>query len=328
MYRVFILSFFLILAGCAENDGIFPTTSSYALIHGEEASDAEYGATVAISVKSGDNYRAYCTGILIEEDVVLTAAHCVSDTPDMPFSQLYENNKISVIVAQDASNPETDRIFTLKDIYVHFLYHYERSVHDLALIRLDRPVPETLAQPIPYAPYSAETRHEMYYSGKVTFVGYGVDEMDGDNKRLFYTGQIYDYCPMIGNPEDCYLKLPNGEMMQIPVGTLMYDLEKGGPCSGDSGGPVLTELDGNRYVIGIISFGDANCSVYSVSSSIPDHSEWIEETLHPKPKKDSCSTMTVSKTESGIMEMFLLLLLSCLLNFIKKMRINTRNYKI
>ena len=312
MIKRLFLSLALIVTGCAEDDFIFPESSGYALIHGEEASDAEYGATVAISVKTGDNYRAYCTGVLIEEDVVLTAAHCVSDTPDMPFTQLYENDKVAVVMAQDASNPNADRIFTLKDIHVHFLYHYERSAHDLALIRLDRPVPETLAQPIPYAPYSAETRHEMYYSGKVTFVGYGIDEQDGDNKRLYYSGQIFDYCPMIGNPEDCYLKLPNGEMMLMPVGTLMYDLEKGGPCSGDSGGPVLTELAGNRYVIGIISFGDANCSVYSVSSSIPDHSEWIEETLHPKTKKkNGCSANLPSKPEhsSGIMIFLFLCLL-------------------
>ena len=284
----------LMMMGCGGNDEDYLETGSYALIHGEEASDEEFGAVVAIGARTDDGFRAYCTGVLIEEDVVLTAAHCVSETPDMPFNQLYENNRLAVITSQDASHPDADHIFALKEVHVHFLFHLERSVHDLALIRLDRPVPETMAKPIAYAPYNEEMRQKMYNHGRVTFVGYGVDEQNMDNRRLYYEGQIYDYCPMVGNPEDCYRKDPNGNPLLMPVGTLLFDLEKGGPCAGDSGGPVLTDFNDTQYVIGIVSFGDAGCSIYNVSSAIPDHSGWIEETLHPKPKKDSCSAIPLS----------------------------------
>ena len=282
------------LTGCSETDEVSLGMTEQAIIHGEPALDEEYGAVVTISVNMGSEYRAYCTGVLIEEDVVLTAAHCVTDAIDLPFTQLLRDRRIAVIAAEDAAHPSADRFFTPKTIDVHFLYNAQRTVHDLALIRLNRAVPESVATPIEYAPYNDETKLEMYNHASVTFVGYGVDENNEDNRRLYYESSIYDYCPMIGNPDDCEKKDPTGAPLIMPVGTLMTDVEKGGPCLGDSGGPVLITIDNKKYVLGIVSFGDQGCQIYAVSSAIPDHSGWIEDTLHPKSEK-SCSANVLAE---------------------------------
>ena len=54
-------------------------------------------------------------------------------------------------------------------------------------------------------------------------------------------------------------------------------------------GPVLIDINGEKKLIGIVSYGDQSCSVYAVSSSVPDPQAWIDETLHPKEEKKGCA---------------------------------------
>ena len=41
-------------------------------------------------------------------------------------------------------------------------------------------------------------------------------------------------------------------------------------CQGDSGGPVTQDLDGQSYLLGIVSWGPAHCARDTSSSIVPD----------------------------------------------------------
>ena len=102
MYRIISAVFILIiLIGCSNSDDMSDyATTRQAIRKGTAANDDLYSGVVSIAIHT-DNYIAnYCTGTLITPDIVLTAAHCVSDTQDVPFNELFQAGHIAITVGE------------------------------------------------------------------------------------------------------------------------------------------------------------------------------------------------------------------------------------
>jgi protease YdgD len=106
---------------------------------------------VGLVIQAG---RGGCTGTLIEPDLVLTAAHCLTGRGD-DFKYLPANNYIFLpsTIAGDPSEKFVGRSVAIHPIYMILPNGADFKLRrDVGLIRLENPVPSSLASPIALSP--------------------------------------------------------------------------------------------------------------------------------------------------------------------------------
>ena len=104
----------LLVSGC-EGDVYEPAwdgvgTAVQAIYGGEVADDARFGAVVGLAIRASGEVYGYCSGVFIERDVVLTAAHCLRGTEQFPFEEMYARGYIVVVGGRNMGS-EGRRIF-------------------------------------------------------------------------------------------------------------------------------------------------------------------------------------------------------------------------
>ncbi len=299
----------LFLLSCTE-DFDFDDFSLHqdAIINGHEAPDPEYGSTVAIAAQINGIYYPYCSGVLIKKNVVLTAAHCTFNEENFDFNSLFSQKKIAVIFGKNVQAADSDHIFVPSALSIHPDYKHATNENDLALLWLKPDVPEIIAKPAEILDSTDRFPFYVHSHHEVEFVGYGLDDQDKDGVRLHASGSLVLFCANEGKGK-CGMTNGYGEHMIVPEGTLVYDIEKSGPCNGDSGGPVFISIDDQKYLIGIVSYGDADCASFAVSTTPADHLKWINKKIVPKKKDDGCSVHNIyasSSTKCPLLAIFVL----------------------
>ena len=232
MRRATLLIALMLSACAAEVEAV--ASNSQALIAGEL--DSEHPAVVALVT----NANAYCTGTLIAERVVLTAAHCVELTrPEAVFfgHSLAQGGKLIPVERARAhpafvpSGPD------------------EASTNDIAalLLAADAPVAVT---PIPVLD-PALAAGELTPDRELLVVGFG---------------------GVASSPGGAGIKRKGSVAIDSVGDQLLYArASPSHPCGGDSGGPALLAIDGEEYLVGVTAGGDPNCGQYSVHTRADVH---------------------------------------------------------
>jgi secreted trypsin-like serine protease len=211
------------------------------IIGGDPAEPGEYPFMAAIlnETISGDDYqKQFCGGSLVDDDWVLTAAHCVEDTAP---------SSLAVAVGRRVLTSTEGERRSVAQVFVHPSFGSPTSLaHDAALLRLSSPV--TGITPIDLA-VAADDAYEV--AGTVlTVIGWGTTRAKGQPS---YPDDLQEVdVPAVGD----------GRCSRV-YGTSFHRatmLCAGGPgidsCYGDSGGPLFARRAEGPVQLGVVSWGN------------------------------------------------------------------------
>ncbi|EDV94550.1 melanization protease 1 isoform X2 [Drosophila grimshawi] len=261
------------------------------ILGGVNAGKQEFPWLALVEYRRSDNVTSHrCGGTLINNQYVLTAAHCVSGIPlnfrvtgvrlgewDTNMNRdctTERNGKV------DCNDPHVD--VSVSEIIPHSQYSASDNdqLHDIALLRLKSPVNFTQTISPICLPLRQEQQNNIFLGHQLVISGWGHTENN-------ITPNIKQKAILESVPTaECH----NRFFSQLHRTVTANQICAGGvngidSCRGDSGGPlVMLDMYGssNYYLVGIVSYGIKPCGldgwpgVYTLVSA---YIEWIEATI-------------------------------------------------
>jgi secreted trypsin-like serine protease len=228
------------------------SNSAGAMVGGATPAADGIARSLVMVIGSRSNGGSVCTGAALTRDLILTAAHCVA--PGATYSVFPAKNAPAVAIKSIQVHPRYDPQS----------YALNRATADVALIKLAVALPER------FVPVSLETPGAAVSVGdRFTIAGFGVTGAGSDNGiGLARTASLV----ATGQPGTLQIRLFDPATKGDRPGL--------GACTGDSGGPVLREVEGRLMVIGVVSWSTgpklgAGCGGLTGVTPLVRYRDWI-----------------------------------------------------
>lgn len=288
-----LLGLFILLLGlsaCQERgDGFETTAAGNGIVGGVEVAETDAEARMAVALinqASGE----ICTGTLITENIVLTAAHCV--VLHVKGESIMTNYLIPAqpndLMVAFGTKPFSEDVETraIRSFRIHENYKGSGKGDDLAVLRLDEKAPAGTA--IARLPVTDELNslEAVFF----TAVGYGRTNGKIDKRAVDANGELL---PREDAGEGVLRKVEMRATVSFGYFSAFTAAQKDGRgvCFGDSGGPALKTQNNRSIVIGVASAvltdDSANidaenydsCSYASIYTNVFTYKRWITDTI-------------------------------------------------
>jgi hypothetical protein len=202
-----------------------------------------------------------CSGAVIAQDLVLTAAHCMVDQASY-----------RVIGVNRSFRPQSFRVIAtaVHPAFVPGTTPRTQPGVDLAILKLDRPLG------FDFTPLNPNTAERIGTGETITIAGFGVL-----SERLRRTARILRQTDLISLGP---VEVANRVLIVADQNNLA-ETTGAGACRGDSGGPILSGQQSGYRLLGIVSWSSgalrtrepSACGGLTAVTPIADHIGWIRE---------------------------------------------------
>ncbi|XP_053609655.1 serine protease Hayan-like isoform X2 [Plodia interpunctella] len=244
------------------------------IIGGDIATPGEFPHMVALGFDRGEGYIFDCGGALVSTTFVITAAHCV-DTLDKIKPSIIRAGVVEI--GSSEWNDKSD--IRIEEIIIHPDYKRREKYHDVALLRLERPVK-----------VSSDVNAVCLYTANedptvpLTITGWG---RTSTSRNVRSNVLLKTNVTVVGRSK-CSESYANWR--KLPSGIASGQLCAGDPnglhdsCQGDSGGPLQLPpaRDAQYRLVGVTSFGRGCGSAQpGVYTRLHHYLDWIERQVWP-----------------------------------------------
>lgn len=225
-----------------------------------------------------------CTGTLIEQDIIVTAAHCFMD-PTI--------RQILISFVTDIKAVNKDNTLDASDVLINGDYHSvdaEKGFaegdpsNDIAIIKLRTPAPSDYKPAkLPSADFALTVKNKLILSGygaNVPVLNELVTDPVSGVERIVAIKMKDSGTGTLRTVTDVTITKVTADNKEIVITEA-----KGtrGACHGDSGGPAyVKQSDGSLILIGVTSRGTSelgNCNESGVFTNMVGHLDWIKTTI-------------------------------------------------
>ncbi|CAH1248374.1 ST14 [Branchiostoma lanceolatum] len=252
--------------GCGERpvvDGGRKKRAKPRIVGGQDAARGQFPSQVSLHYTG---YGHVCGGSLINNKWVMTAAHCVEESPNprdwTVYLGLYIQGEITSRV----------QVFNVERIIYHDRYDRYRIDFDIALMELDGAVQYDQAGYV--RPVCLPDDDNVFDSNSNCYIsGWGTMYEGGDTADTNQYAQIPLVDWSVCNDAAHY----DG---RITTRMLCAGYDAGGvdACQGDSGGPLICEdTDDKWYLVGVTSWGEGCARQYrpGIYADVKHFRDWI-----------------------------------------------------
>ncbi|XP_052472386.1 chymotrypsin-like protease CTRL-1 [Carassius gibelio] len=258
-FTIFSITCFALVAsalGCGV-PAIKPQTIGSRIVNGQDAISGSWPWQVSLQLSNGFHF---CGGSLINQNWVLTAAHC---------AVVVSSHRVILGEHDRGSNVEPIQVKLVSRVITHPLYSRATFNNDIALLKLSSPVTLTpRISPVCLAPSTLN----ILPGTRCFTTGWGRTATTRSPLILQQTG-----VPII-RPTVC--KQIWGQS-RITDAMICAGASGSSSCQGDSGGPLVCERSGVWSLVGVVSWGRTTCDTRFpvVYASVPQLRSWIDRTI-------------------------------------------------
>lgn len=275
----------LLISGCAQQSSThspLDTHDSAGIINAEKVTPELKDPLAPLIVKlelethnakTKETSESICTGVLINQNVVLTAAHCLDDAKKSSSFIEFGKGTLLFIRSHDYK--------ILREASFAIVHEeYKLSAHrfnDVALVFFKKPFYKDWSD---FPNLKFDSKGWIGPGAIVTSYGFGAIEVTFDKKgnrqtksdgllrrKVFKVADEKDVNPKLWRYSDA-IYLTN--IPSEPVGSI---------CSGDSGGATFANVNGNYILVGVTSYMFSTCDSDSAVISLREHIKWVQNKI-------------------------------------------------